>query len=293
MVAESLTEASGATGAAHAATKGCAFSPAPSSPRHAFAVCAYGKSPYLRECLDSLRAQEGETSEVFIATSTPSAWLEGIAAEYRLPLYVNEGEAGIGQDWNFAYSHATAPYVTIAHQDDTYCPGYAAAAVRALSADPSSLIFFTNYGELREGEHVDDNELLRVKRRLMQPLADGTRAGRRWAKRAVLRFGSAICCPSVTFNVANCPNPPFVVGMKSNLDWATWELLSRREGTFLYGGDEVLMYHRIHPESATSELIANHARDAEDLAMLERFWPRPVAALIERAYSRGTKSNEL
>ena len=97
----------------------------------------------------------------------------------------------------------------------------------------------------------------------------------------------------MTFNVANCPNPPFIVGMKSNLDWATWESLSRREGSFLYDADDVLMYHRIHSDSATSELIASRERDVEDLAMLERFWPRPVAGLIERVYSRGTKSNEL
>lgn len=264
------------------------------APRHAFAVCAYGKSPYLTECLDSLASQVGGVeSEVFIATSTPSAWLSEVAETYGVPLYVNEGEAGIGQDWNFAYSHALAPFVTIAHQDDIYCPEYAARAVRALESDDRSLIYFTDYGELRHGERVNDNELLRVKRRLLSPLRKCSNASRRWAKRAALRFGSAICCPSVTFNVANCPNPPFIVGMKSNLDWATWESLSCREGSFLYDADDVLMYHRIHSDSATSELIASRERDAEDLAMLERFWPRPVAGLIERVYSRGTKSNEL
>lgn len=264
------------------------------APQHAFAVCAYGKSPYLTECLDSLAAQAGGVeSEVFIATSTPSPWLSEIADTYGVPLYVNEGESGIGQDWNFAYVHALAPYVTIAHQDDVYCPDYARRAVSALGSDPSSLIFFSDYGELRQGERVDDNELLRVKRRLLTPLRKRQNASRRWAKRAALRFGSAICCPSVTFNVANCPNPPFIVGMKSNLDWATWEALSRLEGSFLYNADDVLMYHRIHSGSATSELIASRERDAEDLAMLERFWPRPVAGLIERVYSRGTKSNEL
>ena len=223
-------------------------------------------------------------SEVFNATSTPSPWLSQVAESYGVPLYVNEGESGIGQDWNFAYSHARAPFVTIAHQDDVYCPEYAARAVDALAADPASLIFFTDYGELRQGERVDDNELLRVKRRLLAPLKRRSNASRRWAKRAALRFGSAICCPSVTFNVANCPNPPFVVGMKSNLDWATWEALSRLEGSFLYEADHVLMYHRIHSESATSELIASRERDVEDLAMLERV----RAAYLEsfRCYKR-------
>lgn len=260
---------------------------------HAFAVCAYGESPYLPECLDSLAAQTMDGSEVFIATSTPSAWLSDVARAYGLPVYVNTGATGIGQDWNFAYRQAHARFITIAHQDDTYEPGYAAAAVAALEADPASIIYFSDYGELRAGEKVDDNRLLRVKRTLLRPLrCTPAQAGERWRKRAVLRFGSAICCPAVTFNVERCPMPPFVVGMKSNLDWATWESLSRLDGSFLYD-PAVRMHHRIHEESATSELIANHQRDAEDLAMLKRFWPAPVAALIERFYAKGTESNDL
>ncbi len=261
--------------------------------KHAFAVCAYGKSPYLPECLASLAAQTYGDSEVFIATSTPSDWLYDIAKSFALPVYVNTGASGIGQDWNFAYRHSHARYVTIAHQDDTYEPSYAEAAVAALDATPDALIYFSDYGELRAGERVDDNRLLRVKRTLLRPLRCAPRAAAaRWRKRAALRFGSAICCPAVTFNVERCPMPPFVVGMKSNLDWATWESLSRLSGAFLYD-PAVRMLHRIHEDSATSELIASHQRDAEDLAMLERFWPRPVAGLIERFYAKGTESNDL
>ena len=42
---------------------------------------------------------------------------------------------GIGQDWNFAYSQATADYVTITHQDDIYCPRYASAATSSYIED--------------------------------------------------------------------------------------------------------------------------------------------------------------
>ncbi|WP_322354535.1 glycosyltransferase [Paratractidigestivibacter sp.] len=264
-----------------------------STAQHTFAVCAYGKSPYLRECLDSLRAQRGPESEVFIATSTPSEWLDDIASEYGLPVYVNTGKSGIGEDWNFAYLQASSQFVTIAHQDDVYLPDYARAAVDALSSDVASLIYFCDYGELRCGLSVDDSDFLTVKRRLLRRLANPANAAKRNAKRSALRFGSAICCPAVTFNAKNCPNPPFVVGMKSNLDWATWEVLSRLDGSFLYDKDHILMRHRIHPESTTSELIASRKRDEEDLEMLQKFWPNPVAALIEHVYSRGTKSNEL
>lgn len=238
-------------------------------------------------------AQVGEKSDVFIATSTPSKWLESIAADYGLTVHVNTGESGIGQDWSFAYSCAKTPYVTIAHQDDVYSPGYAASAVARLSGDPDSLIYFCDYGELRNGEFVDSNRLLQIKRLLLSPLRKSGNAAKRSTKRAALKFGSAICCPAVAFNVENCPNPPFVIGMKSNLDWATWEHLSNLDGSFIYDAGKILMHHRIHEESATSELIADKSRDAEDLEMLKCFWPSPVASLIELVYSRGTKSNEL
>lgn len=261
--------------------------------RHTFAVCAYGKSPYLCECLDSLVSQVGECSRIFIASSTPSDWLEDIAERYGVDLFINTGESGIGQDWCFAYSCADTPFVTLAHQDDIYSSTYAKNAVDSLTSDVDSLIYFCDYGEIRDGIHVEDNCLLRVKRLLLSSLKNRSCSTKRFAKRNALRFGSAICCPSVTFNVQNCPNPPFVVGMKSNLDWATWERLANLPGSFIYDSDKILMYHRIHSSSATSKLIADNSRNEEDLAMLQRFWPKPIASLIELFYSRGTSSNEL
>jgi len=107
---------------------------------HAFAICAYGQSPYLRECIESVLNQQDDDgrpvrSEIFIATATPSAWLDGIASDYELAVIVNDGGHGIGQDWNFAYSQATADYVTITHQDDIYCPRYASAATSSYIED--------------------------------------------------------------------------------------------------------------------------------------------------------------
>lgn len=260
---------------------------------HTFAVCAYGQSPYLRECLDSLKRQVDVISDIYIASSTPSEWLSEIADEYGLKLYINNGESGIGQDWCFAYSCAKTPYVTIAHQDDVYLPEYAVSAVNSLSCDTNSLIYFSDYDELRDGIVVDKNRLLSIKRLLLTPLKNRNNAAKRFSKRAALCFGSAICCPAVTFNVKNCPNPPFVIGLKSNLDWATWECLSNIRGSFIYDSRQILLHHRIHRDSATTELIANKSRDKEDLEMLKRFWPSCIASAIEHIYSKGTKSNEL
>ena len=258
---------------------------------HTFALCAYGASPYLEECVKSLLAQTVRTN-VLIATSTPNEKIRSVAEKYGIPLYVNEGEPGICHDWNCAMSHCSTPLVTIAHQDDVYLPRYAERALGLMGGEARPLIFFTDYGELRDGRPCDENRLLSIKRALLAPLKVRGLRTSRFVRRRILSFGSAICCPSVTMCVPNLPSPVFVSTMKSNLDWEAWERLSRLEGSFVYC-PEVLMRHRIHEGSETSHLIRDDTRTKEDLAMLEKFWPRPVARLVNRVYAAGQASNSL
>lgn len=257
---------------------------------HCFAVCAYGESPYLRECLASLMEQT-ISSDIFIATSTPNDLIAQAARDFGVPLYVSGKKPGICNDWNHALSRATTPLVTIAHQDDTYAPRYVETMLASISSASNPLIFFSNYGELRNGIEVDDNRLLRIKRTLLKPLSKrGGISGDERIKRRILSCGSSICCPSITYHLPSLPNPPFVSTMKSNLDWEAWERFSRFEGEFVYS-PEILMHHRIHAGSETSALIKDNTRTAEDLAMLEKFWPAPIARLINLVYANGQKSN--
>ena len=55
---------------------------------HCFAVCAYKDSPYLRECMESLRLQE-HPSPLLLCTATPSPYLENMAREYGATYCVN------------------------------------------------------------------------------------------------------------------------------------------------------------------------------------------------------------
>lgn len=258
---------------------------------HTFVVCAYGESPYLSECVRSLKGQTVPT-HVIMATSTPNPLIERVAFEEGVPLYLSGEAPGIARDWNHALSRVTTPLATIAHQDDTYAPRYAEHMLEGMGRATRPLIFFTNYGELRDGVEVDDNTLLRIKRLLLRRLErTGGVSDRTSVKRGILSLGSSICCPSVTFNLPALPDPPFVSSMRSNLDWEAWERFSRLEGSFVYD-PEVLMHHRIHEGSETSALIRDNTRSAEDLAMLEKFWPRPVARALNALYGLGQRSNE-
>ena len=137
---------------------------------HTFVVCAYKESPYLEECITSLLSQSLPGSNILVSTSTPNDHIRGIAEKYGLPLFVNTGKASIAYDWNFGYSQAKTPYITLAHQDDVYEPGYVEAAMNAFSSSKKPLIFFTDYYELRNGEPVKENRLLKIKRLLLLPM---------------------------------------------------------------------------------------------------------------------------
>ena len=114
---------------------------------HTFAICAYKESPYLEECILSLKNQTVK-SNIIMATSTPNEWIQGLAEKYEIPLYINTGEGGIAQDWNFAYRQAKTDYITIAHQDDIYEPNYLKMIFGELKKGKDPIVVFTDYGEL-------------------------------------------------------------------------------------------------------------------------------------------------
>ena len=63
-----------------------------------------------------------------------------MADKYEIPFFVNPGEGGITQDWNFGLSKVETKLATIAHQDDTYEPEYLEECVSALSKSANPLL---------------------------------------------------------------------------------------------------------------------------------------------------------
>lgn len=260
-----------------------------SSSDHTFMVCAYQQSEYLEELLISLKKQTVKTS-IAIATSTPNAHIQTLAEKYGLTVYINTGVKGIAGDWNFALQAAKTPLVTIAHQDDIYEPEYAEKMLKAINHAKQPIIAFSRYAELRNGKKVYQNRLLNVKKYLLFPMKLSKRSI--FLRRMSLSFGNAICCPAVTYVRDLILEHPFDTEFQTSLDWNQWERLSKLKGSFAYV-DEPLMCHRIHRASTTSEMIENKTRTNEDLELFCRFWPRPIAKLLSKAYSTSEKSNAL
>ena len=256
-----------------------------------FVVCAYKESPYLRDCILSLLSQN-ETCPVFVSTATPNAHIRSTAEEFSLPLIVQDHAPGIAADWNSAYAAADTDYVVLAHQDDLYEPAYAQTARAALDSAAHPLLFFSDYYEIRSGRKTVDTRNLRVKRKMLRPLTRPGASASVSVRRRMLSLGNPICCPAVTYVKANLPSVPFETGLNSNLDWDAWERFSRLDGDFVYD-THMLTGHRVHASSTTSALIESDERSKEDLTMLKRFWPAPVARAINMAYKRAESSNKL
>jgi Glycosyltransferases involved in cell wall biogenesis len=258
---------------------------------HTFVVCAYKESPFLINCIESLLSQTKATN-IVIATSTVNDFIKNTAQAYKLPLFVNENEAGIASDWNFAYLCAKTNLVTLAHQDDIYESSYLETALKYIGRAKSPLIFFSDYSEIRGDYTTSNNRLLKIKKLLLYPLSYQCGQKSRWVRRRILSFGNPICCPSVTYVREALPYPLFHSGMQSNIDWQTWEEISKLPGSFVYC-NKMLVRHRIHSASTTSKIIQADTRNKEDLEVLYKFWPKAFAHLIEFFYSRSEKSNDL
>lgn len=256
---------------------------------HTFVICAYKESVYLEECIKSVICQR-EYSDVILATSTPSGYISDLCQKYNISMYVNEGEKGITQDWEFALSLVKTPIATITHQDDIYYKNYAKKLVGAYIKNPNMLIFFSDYHEIRNGMIVKNNKILSIKRFMLLPLRFDMLKNSKWVRRMVLSFGCPICCPSVGFCLENLPRPLFFNHFRTNEDWEAWERYSMLDGAFIYEYHP-LMAHRIHSESETSAAINDTGRGHEDYEMFRKFWPDSIARLLTEKYKKSEKSN--
>lgn len=256
---------------------------------HTFVVCAYKESPYLEDCIKSVLNQKVK-SNVIMSTSTPNEYIKNMAEKYNINLYVNNGEKGIGQDWNFGISNVKTDYVTIAHQDDIYKENYLEEIVNNINKGIDFVIAFTDYREVKNGQEIPLTRNLKIKKILLFPLRKFRKS--KFIKRRILSLGAAICCPSVTINTKIAGKTPYKTELKCDLDWDTWDKMTQYNANFLYIPKE-LMQHRIHEESETSNLIENNVRLEEDLLMLKRYWPSPIAKFIMRFYKKAVDTNKM
>jgi len=258
--------------------------------RHTFAVCAYKDSPYLEECIKSLKRQS-VPSEIILCTSTPSKYIRGMAELFDIPLYVRQGESDIQDDWNFAYGKAEGRLVTIAHQDDCYHRDYVKWMQDCWEKYQDTTVFTTDCAIVKNEEVQKPGIVQFVKLILRLPLRLRGLADRTWVKKAALLFGNPIICPSCTYDKQALGEPLFDSEYKFALDWDTMWKLAERPGRFVCA-ERPLIRYRIHEDATTKACIQDHRRAQEEAAMYGKIWPKPVVKALmffyKKAYSAYT-----
>ena len=261
---------------------------------HTFAICAYKESQYLEDCIKSVLYQTIK-SKCIICTSTPNLHIEKLALKYNLPLYIRErkeDENSISEDWNFAISQVNTEYCTLAHQDDIYLNNYTESILKEINNSSKPLIIFSDYAELRESSTTINGLNLKIKRLMQKPFKLKLLRKSKFIRRLIFSFGTPICCPSVCFSKKNLIEQYFSSKLKCSLDWLAWTNISNYNGDFIYI-NKVLMQHRIHKSSETSNLIEKNIRQNEDYYMFCKFWNKPIAKIINKIYSYSIKSNQV
>lgn len=254
--------------------------------KHTFAICAYKESKYLEACIQSILNQT-LPSKVIITTGTKNDYIENLGEKYNIPVFSYPG-GGIGKDWNFALSKVDTPYVTLAHQDDIYREEYWESCFKAIKKDPSFLIAFTDYDELKNEKVVKRTRNLKIKSFLLRPIKWAPKS--KFVRNRSLSFGNSICCPAVTYNMSRLRKFTFNTTLSSNLDWLAWYEIGKLEGSFLFIS-KVGMYHRIHEESETSNAISNNKRTSEDAWMFQKYWPNFIVKGLMLLYIKSQKTN--
>jgi putative flippase GtrA len=257
--------------------------PGPVAGEHCFMVLAYKNSPFLEGCIRTLQAQT-TPSRIVVATSTPCESIARTVAETGVELVINPERAGIAGDWNFALRSAPARFVTLAHQDDTYEPGFLATTLALFERHGDGALCFTGYQEIDDAGAPKSSKISRVKH-LIEAFTIGRRTlVRGLPLRLFLSFGNPLPCSSVTFDRQALADFTFSDAYASNLDWEAWWRLYSQGRSFLHAPPR-LVGRRHNALTETSRLIQDGRRQAEDAQMFAKIWPRPLDRAIGALYA--------
>ncbi len=256
-----------------------------------FVIPTYRENKNLENCLKSLLNQTYD-AKILITTSTPTPYSKKIADKYQIPFIVQKEAQTIANDSNFALNQIEEGLVNIAHQDDIYERDYAQRIVESFQEEPNSLILFTDYYEIKNNQIIKNNLNLIIKRMLLAPFLFKKHISSGFFKKRLNQFGSAIACPSVTYNKDLLPDFKFDNNFRINLDWKAWYDLAERKGDFSYINKK-LMGHRISLETETTYGINSKLRAKEDLEMFLKYWKlKSIANLIAKIYSLSYLNNK-
>jgi glycosyltransferase involved in cell wall biosynthesis len=262
------------------------------SARLTFAIPFHRGLPWLRETIDSVRAQRvaawrcvvlddrGEPADV-------QAFVRDLGDE-RIDYHPNERTLGMVGNWNRGLDRAATDLVTLLHADDRLLPEYAERMLALADANPDAVAVCCDAEIIDAGGRPRFSLAEWVKRRLVPPGEPWRLAGEAGLRALVL--GDFVMCPTLVWRRSRLGARRFEPGWKQVQDL---ELLARLllEGESIVGTRRRFYAYRRHPGSATATQTEDLSRFDEEIALLDRIAARARArgwASAARAADRKT-----
>ena len=252
---------------------------------HAFVIPCYGESSYLEECIQSLLKQENP-SPIYLCTATPNAFLKRISREYRLPLFVRNGEPSLARDWNFALEvgRKRAKLVTLAHQDDLYHEDYTRAVEHAYSLYPDASLIFTKTRDIDGMGQKVFGTSEQIQRFLRLPYHFPQNTEKSEWKKFPLLFGNVIPIPSCTYVTEHCGRLLFKTRFRYLPAWDAYLHLAEKDGRFLYI-KKTLHFYRRHEEAESRKRKKNQKRKQEEREQFQKLHGKILGSLLAWFYA--------
>ena len=239
-------------------------------PRLTFAIPYYRGLDYLREAIDSVRAQTVQDWELIVVDDCgpePADELVASLGDSRIRYVRNETNLGLAGNWNECVRNTATPLVTLVHGDDRLLPRYAELVLEAFAEHPEVAAVFTDALIINSAGAPTTTMADQIKSRMPRPADDHELRGD--ADLAGLVRGNYIVCPSLCLRVAAVGAAPFDAGLRFVPDWdLTVRVLM--DGGSLWGIRTPLLEYRRHSGSQTSILTQEASRFAEEIEFLRR-----------------------
>jgi glycosyltransferase involved in cell wall biosynthesis len=204
------------------------------------------QAPYLREAIESVRAQDYPHIEHLVVDGGSTDGTLEVLREYDHLRWVSEPDRGQSHALNKGFALATGDVLGWLNADDAYLPHAVGQGLRALHEDGVELVYA---------------DVTRVNDDGVDPRRIRSRA--RWDLWTELNLGCGIYSPSVFFSRAAYEAVGAVdEGLELTMDYDLWLRIGRRFGARHV--DDVWSIQRVHD-------------DAKSVRHYDDFWPERLA----------------
>lgn len=261
-----------------------------SRPTVSVAILSYNQRDYLRECIDSILAQDYPDIEIVVAddgsTDGTAAMVEDLAARHpgRFVLELSPVQRGITANANAAHFACTGDYIAWMGGDDLMLPGKIRRQVEVMESNPDCALCYHDLDTFLSGT----GERLYLFSERNKPRQGGVRAA--------IRYGTFNGGCATMVRRSATPERGHDSRIERASDWLYWVETVAPDGRIIYI-DEILGRYRRHarnitdsPEFARS-LIEDHILSAIIiLKAMPQFAPEAFHSLARNLVSLGRRT---